>query len=198
MGGEPITKDSQDLLDLFVKRSSIKGQITKFKNYLSNAIAKETLTSIELAELTIRLSKFESLSNRFDDLQNQIEVSMSEMTSSNHITKNLRALSTLGQPTNKWDVLIIHIMSAKLDNHTLLKWEECRGAFDDVPNLEQFYKFLVNRADVLESINRNSNKSTQCTTPKTTASNSNNNRANTNSYACSSDRDEESAPSPRI
>lgn len=56
MGGETIAKDSQALLDLFVKRSSIKGQITKFRNYLTHIVAKETLTSIELAELTLKLS----------------------------------------------------------------------------------------------------------------------------------------------
>lgn len=54
MGGEASTKD---LLDLFVKRSSIKGQITKFKNYLNNLLTKETLTSTELAELTLKLGK---------------------------------------------------------------------------------------------------------------------------------------------
>lgn len=361
MGGETSAKDSQDLLDLFVKRSSIKGQITKFRNYLTQTSSKETLTSLELAELTLRLSKFESLSNRFDDLQTQIEVlnrsdltnevderddieqlfitnivsaqsiikqhnaskhdesnykdlnsSQSsaqcnidhhdvlgfklpqiqiakfdgsyfrwlefrdtflslihnneriapihkfhylmsyltgdpariitnfEVSSSNyksawqllcsrydnkrqlinhhlnsllniqqtvresdrslrfmvdHITKNLRALSSLGQPTDKWDVLIIHIMSSKLDSHTLLKWEECRGVLDDVPNLEQFYKFLINRADVLESINRNSYKSMHS---KFTTSNINKgqDKPYTKSFACTSN--ETTAPANLI
>lgn len=370
MGGEAGTRDSQVLTDLVVKRSSIKGQITKFKNYLTYAKSKETLSSIELAELTLKLGKFETLSNRFDDLQSQIEVSNSdnlsneiderddieqlfisniacaqniiqkynsskhdesvykelhnssqsssaqchvdhreqlgfklpqiqiakfdgsyfrwlefrdtfvslihnseriasihkfhylisyltgdaariisnlEVSSANynnawkllcdrydnkrqlinhhlnsllsiqpatresdrslrfmvdHITKNLRALSSLGQPTNQWDVLIIHIMSSKLDNHTLLKWEECRSALDDVPNLKQFYKFLIGRADVLESINRNSNKSTQPTqrtvstqpTQRAVSTNPNNNRAPTKSFACSSDEGTASSP----
>lgn len=368
MGGETTTiqstKDSfkESLSDLVVKRSSIKGQITKFKNFLTYIKSKDSLTSIELAELTLRLGKFESLSNRFDDLQSQIEVANSgnlssevderddieqsfisniasaqniiqrynsskhdesnykdlnssqlssaqcnvdhheplgfklpqiqiakfdgsyfrwlefrdtfvslihnseriasihkfhylisyltgdaariianlEVSSANyddawkllcdrydnkrqlinhhlnsllgiqpatresdrslrfmvdHITKNLRALSSLGQPTDQWDILIIHIMSSKLDNHTLLKWEECRSSLTDVPTLKQFYKFLTDRADVLESINRNSNKSIQ--TPQRTAStqpnqrtvstNPNNNRVQTKSFASSSD-----------
>lgn len=67
-------REVQDLQELIIKRSSIKGQITKFKNYLTNLLSKDTVTRIEIAELTLKLSKFESLSVRFDDLQNQIEV----------------------------------------------------------------------------------------------------------------------------
>ncbi|XP_061721887.1 uncharacterized protein LOC133528515 [Cydia pomonella] len=51
------------------------------------------------------------------------------------------------------------MLSSKLDSNTLLKWEEYRNNLDsDVPTLEQFYKFMIDRADVLESLNRN-NKS---------------------------------------
>ncbi|CAH2093489.1 unnamed protein product [Euphydryas editha] len=55
MGGETSAKDFQNLIDLTVKRSSIKGQITKFKNYISQLVSKTTLTPIELAELSLRL-----------------------------------------------------------------------------------------------------------------------------------------------
>ncbi|XP_013161370.1 PREDICTED: uncharacterized protein LOC106113183, partial [Papilio xuthus] len=73
-----------------------------------------------------------------------------------HVTKNLRALTSLGQPTDKWDVLIIFMLSSKLDINTLSKWEEYRNNLEgDVPTLEQFYKFMIDRADVLESLNRN-------------------------------------------
>lgn len=59
--------------ELSLRRSSIKGQITKFKNYIST-LGSVQLSSIELVELSLKLSKFESLSIKFDDLQTEIEV----------------------------------------------------------------------------------------------------------------------------
>ncbi|XP_059053595.1 uncharacterized protein LOC131847882 [Achroia grisella] len=345
---------SSDLQDLMVKRSSIKGQITKFKNYIVSISCKEILTPLEFSELTIKLSRFESLSSRFDTLQNRIEVLNSsnldseiderddmeqlfvtntavaqsiiqkhqqnnhrddsnykdlnstqmsspagqhelgfkiphvqiakydgtyfrwlefkdtflsiihnneriapihkfyyltsylegdaarvisnlEVSSNNyetawnllcerydnkrqlikhhldsllnlqnivresdkalrflvdHVTKNLRALGNLGQPTDKWDILIIHIMSSKLDNNTLRKWEEWRGTLDDIPNLKQFSKFLIDRADVLESLSRSSTSNKFISLPK--GSNSKFERPHIKSFACTN---EVSAPS---
>lgn len=310
---------SSNLKSLITKRSSIKGQITKFKNYISKITEQSKLTSIEFAELSLKLGRFESLSAKFDELQSQIEllnsdsleeelderehieqelilctamaksliesqnevkmveqeqkrrqsllqdaqcsfdlsdsiklpqlqiakfdgsyfrwlefrdtfrniihnnhripmiqkfhyllsylegdavriVSNIEVSSANylnawqllldrydnkkllinhhlkslfnvqqftresesslrylvdHVTKNLRALSNLGQPTDRWDTLIIFMLSSKLDSHTLIKWEEYRSCYDDYPTLDQFNKFLITRADILESLNRN-------------------------------------------
>lgn len=79
-----------------------------------------------------------------------------------HVTKNLRALASLGQPTTSWDVLIIFMLSSKLDSHTLIKWEEHHNTIiteeTPAPTLKQFFEFLKDRANVLESLNRN-NKS---------------------------------------
>ncbi|XP_047032656.1 uncharacterized protein LOC124639368 [Helicoverpa zea] len=74
-----------------------------------------------------------------------------------HVTKNLRALANLGRPTDKWDDIIIFLMTSKLDSHSLMKWEELQNTFDsadDLPTLIQFHKFLTDRAGVLEAINR--------------------------------------------
>lgn len=316
MALEAGVKSTLSLKELLARRSSIKGQITKFKNYIDKVTKSADLSNMELAELTLKLSKFEGLSTKFDDLQTEIEVlnvqniqveldereriehdiiqliaisktliqeynqaldnenskrrqsmanadtdhqqvnfklpqiqvskfdgsyfrwlefrdtflslvhkndriadihkfhyllsylegdaariiSNLEVSSSNykeawkllcerydnkrilinhhldslfnvqtltresekslrflvdHVTKNLRALSSLGQPTDHWDLLIIYILSSKLDNRTIVKWEEYRNTLNDVPSLEQFNKFLIDRADVLESLNRN-------------------------------------------
>ena len=88
-----------------------------------------------------------------DKMNRQCEKSLRFLV--DHITKNLRALSGLGQPTDKWDVLIIYMVSSKLDNQTIMKWEEYRNTLQNVPTLEQFNKFLIDRADVLEALNRN-------------------------------------------
>lgn len=312
---DPEISNKESLKDLLVKRSSIKGQITKFKNYIDKISRSTDITSLEMAEVTLRLAKFETLSTKFDNLQTEIEVmnaqsiqleiderdrieseiiqnvaaaksliaeynrmnnegenrrestssafpvsdqrelgfklpqiqiskfdgshfrwldfrdtfsslvhnnkqisdvhkfhylisylegdaarivSNLEVSSSNykeawqlllnrfdnkrilinhhldslfnlqiqresekslrflvdHVTKNLRALASLEQKTDHWDVLIIYMLSSKLDSRTLLKWEEHRNTLDDVPSLEQFKKFLIDRADVLESLNR--------------------------------------------
>lgn len=49
------TLEGKHFKTLLTKRSSIKGQITKFKNYL-NKITKQDimLTAVEFAELTLR------------------------------------------------------------------------------------------------------------------------------------------------
>ncbi|XP_047027916.1 uncharacterized protein LOC124635998 [Helicoverpa zea] len=69
---KPASKSS--LKELFVKRSSIKGQITKFKNYLDKVCSLKEISTIELAELDLKLQKFQGLSTRFDNIQNEIEV----------------------------------------------------------------------------------------------------------------------------
>lgn len=67
------------------------------------------------------------------------------------VSKNLRALDTLGLPTDQWDVLVIFMMSSKLDVTTNRKWEEHKGTLSDLPTLLEFNTFLRNRADVLET-----------------------------------------------
>ncbi|KAJ8724480.1 hypothetical protein PYW08_015954 [Mythimna loreyi] len=313
-------ESKQRYKELVTKRASAKGQITKFKNYLNNISKEDELSDIQLTELTLKLAKFEALSVRVDELQNDIEVlnpdnidaeiderdniekdiivniataknllemfsrkneseqrrnsvhnascctddhhsiglrlpqiqiakfngeyfrwlefrdtfeslihnndriseinkfyylnsylegnaarivSNLEVSSKNyaeawkllcqrynnnrilinhhlnsllnikplprdsekslrflvdHITKNLRALASLGQPTDNWDVLIIFLLSAKLDSQTLLKWEEHRNSIaSESPSLDQFCKFIINRANVLEATNRCNN-----------------------------------------
>lgn len=68
------------------------------------------------------------------------------------ISKNLQALKTLGECTDKWDTLIIYMATTKLDNATARRWEEFRNDIKDSPTLNDFFKFLRNRADVLETV----------------------------------------------
>lgn len=43
------------------------------------------------------------------------------------ISKNLRALESLGEPVSHWDTLVIYIVTHKLDAKTYREWEECKG-----------------------------------------------------------------------
>ncbi|XP_063636012.1 uncharacterized protein LOC134806617 [Cydia splendana] len=101
--------------------------------------------------------------------------------------KNLRALSTLDEPTQHWDTLIIHMMSEKLDSVTHRAWEEHRNKLTDPPSLEVFITFLSNRADLLETLQESKGKNYKTANKNTSNlcidSNNNNssfNKKNTN------------------
>ncbi|KAH9631923.1 hypothetical protein HF086_000260 [Spodoptera exigua] len=51
-------------------------------------------------------------------------------------------------------------MSTKLDSVTLSKWEEHKNSFTDYPSLDEFIKFIRNRADILETMFVNKNDKT--------------------------------------
>ncbi|CAG9132562.1 unnamed protein product [Plutella xylostella] len=68
------------------------------------------------------------------------------------MNKNLRALKSLKLPTDHWDILIIHLVCSKLDRQTARQWEECRNTLKDLPSIEDFNRFLNNRADLLETL----------------------------------------------
>ncbi|XP_061724952.1 uncharacterized protein LOC133530899 isoform X1 [Cydia pomonella] len=68
------------------------------------------------------------------------------------VNKNLRALKTLNLPTEHWDILIIHMVTSKLDSATLRDWETERNNIKKLPTLTEFTTFLRNRADLLETM----------------------------------------------
>lgn len=108
--------------------------------------------------------------------------------------KNLRALSTLDQPTQYWDTLIIHIMSEKLDSVTHRVWEEHRNTLIDPPTLNTFITFLSSRADLLETLQGSklnkiepykTNTNLLIASNKNNLSqNKNNNKTNKKSFSC--------------
>ncbi|XP_073949686.1 uncharacterized protein [Choristoneura fumiferana] len=75
--------------------------------------------------------------------------------------KNLRGLTTLGQPTDHWDTLIIYMMSTKLDSVTSREWEEHRNSLKETPTLENFTTFICNRADLLETLEEGKSSQTK-------------------------------------
>lgn len=61
-------------------------------------------------------------------------------------------LHVLGQPTNSWDAVLLHLITSKLDRNTHKEWERSLDG-TDMPSIDNFWKFLKNRCHVLESIN---------------------------------------------
>ncbi|CAK1591458.1 unnamed protein product [Parnassius mnemosyne] len=67
----------------------------------------------------------------------------------------LNALNNLGINVSTWDVIIIHIVSFKLDNETRKQWELSVGNNDssnDLPTFNQFKAFIENRFRALECL----------------------------------------------
>lgn len=74
------------------------------------------------------------------------------------VNRNLRALKKLNLPTEHWDVLLIQIISNKLDTVTSHKWESYRNRLKDLPTLKMFNDFLKDRADFLDTMENNNKK----------------------------------------
>ncbi|KAJ8716672.1 hypothetical protein PYW07_003299 [Mythimna separata] len=68
------------------------------------------------------------------------------------VNRNLRALKKLNLPTEHWDILLIQIISNKLDTDTSVKWESYRNKLKELPTLKIFNDFLKDRADFLETM----------------------------------------------
>ncbi|KAJ0183500.1 hypothetical protein K1T71_001476 [Dendrolimus kikuchii] len=73
----PRNVESDDLRDLIKKRGIIKGKFTLFVKYVQT-LDKTKITELQKAELNERLLKSESLFDKFSDIQDEIELNMSE------------------------------------------------------------------------------------------------------------------------
>lgn len=74
-----------------------------------------------------------------------------------NFNKNLRALTSLGQPTQTWDTLLIYILSTKLDPNTKRKFEQIISKKDE-PKISDLTEFLAEQCNILESVdNKSSN-----------------------------------------
>lgn len=86
------------------------------------------------------------------------------------VNRNLRALKTIGEPTDSWDTLIIYLVSTKLDSATEKEWENHKGSLasrsEGSFKLTDLLSFLKNRADMLEMISVNHIKSTNVAKPR--------------------------------
>ncbi|CAG5010856.1 unnamed protein product [Parnassius apollo] len=68
-----------------------------------------------------------------------------------NLSKHLRTLNKLSVNTENWDVILIFLLSSKLDKFLHRKWEEKTNS-RELPNLQDFKSFLRAQADLLESL----------------------------------------------
>ncbi|KAL0853130.1 hypothetical protein ABMA27_012894 [Loxostege sticticalis] len=66
------------------------------------------------------------------------------------VRQQLHALKNLAQPVEKWDMLLISVLSRKLDNYTNRAYHLDRPSTDNLPTMDEFLTFLEKRAIGLE------------------------------------------------
>jgi hypothetical protein len=64
---------------------------------------------------------------------------------------HLRALNVLNQPIDKWDILLVYIITSKLDSETIKEWHKGLE-YNEIPTWKKLSDFLQCRARTLESI----------------------------------------------
>ncbi|EFN64615.1 hypothetical protein EAG_16165, partial [Camponotus floridanus] len=68
--------------------------------------------------------------------------------------KHVRALKKLGQPTDQWSTILVHLMTAKFDNITKRDWES-KTSSKEIATYDQFIEFTKSRCVMLETMHLN-------------------------------------------
>nr|CAI5866801.1 unnamed protein product [Callosobruchus analis] len=146
-----------DIEHLVKKRGILKGKLTHFEKYIDTLeldISSNTvIDKIRITELQQRTERFNKVLDDFEEIQNEIEYL------TDNLSKHLTILRQLGEPTDSWSTLIIYIASNKLDPQTAQEWQ--KQQFDsERPTTNDFNEFLKSRADLLETLEHNSQSCT--------------------------------------
>lgn len=75
----------------------------------------------------------------------------------NNTLKHVRALNTLGEPTQHWDSILIYLISSKLDYASKRDWEKLKVDLTEKPTLNDFINYVMKKCQMLETIS-SSNK----------------------------------------
>ncbi|XP_046382360.1 uncharacterized protein LOC124153308 [Ischnura elegans] len=68
-----------------------------------------------------------------------------------HFNKHLRALQAMGQPTDSWDALLIHLITSKIGLKLHQDWEASLPR-DEMPSVARLLSFLQEKSDVMETV----------------------------------------------
>lgn len=162
-----------DTFDSLIHKNKQINDIQKF-HYLKSTLVGEPLQIISGLEATTANYQvaWTLLCERYDNkrllvhnhiksifnlksIANESSIQLRQLI--DNINKHMRALKSLGQPTEHWDTLIIFQISSKLDSETSRQWEAHRSE-NEVPTLQNIISFLKDRADLLETLASNNPK----------------------------------------
>ncbi|KAK9739423.1 Protein of unknown function (DUF1759) [Popillia japonica] len=141
--------------------------------YLQASLQGEALNvvrSLEISNNTYEVA-WNLLKRRYDNKKLMISThikaifNITEITKESHaalrnlcdsLQKHLRALEMLKQPVKMWDLILLHIMSTKLDYNTNKEWETLisKKGEDDMPTVNELIEFLHQRCRLLETIQK--------------------------------------------
>ena len=159
----------RDTFQSLINDNNSIAPINKF-HYLRNSLSGSASTVIRSIEFTAKSYEYawKALCDRYNNDNILVNNHFHALISINplqresfkalrylidQVHKNLNALNNLNIPTKGWDPLVIYLVAAKLDPHTSRKWEEYKGHLSHHASLEEFSKFIENRANVLETAN---------------------------------------------
>lgn len=141
-------------------------------HYLRSCLSDEAAQIIQALETTNQNYEvaWKLLTERFDNRRRIIQSHIRELFEIQRITKessiqlrslidnalrHLRALKALGQPTESWDAMLLHLITTKLDRYSHKEWEKSIDG-TMLPALDDLFKFLQNRCHVLETVQQES------------------------------------------
>ncbi|XP_051167644.1 uncharacterized protein LOC127285590 [Leptopilina boulardi] len=158
--------------------------------YLKACLKSEAAEVIDSLEITAENYKvaWDALNQRYDNqrvivdshVKSLFEISCNLKNSSirgllDNLQKRMRALDALLTPNAQRDIMLIYLVKSNLNNHNREKWEESLIS-TRVPTMDDFTRFLEQRAIIESShLNQNQNSSQKC------ASNKNGNKSQSNS-----------------
>ncbi|XP_073960059.1 uncharacterized protein [Choristoneura fumiferana] len=155
----------RDTFDALINQSNLK-PMQRFK-YLRGCLrdgALEVISALDYSEEGYAIA-WQLLCERFNNprylvnnhLRALLNVNMVYNTApalrhlSDNISKHLRSLRSLQVSTEGWDVLLIFLLTPKLEKNIQRKWEE-KITSRELPTLQDFKMFLRKQADILEAI----------------------------------------------
>nr|XP_037868702.1 uncharacterized protein LOC119628871 [Bombyx mori] len=183
----------RDTFSSLIHNSPDMDNIQKF-HYLRSSLTGNALQVIKLLEFSAEnyVIAWDLLQNRYNNnrllVHNHVKALFSMQVINKEssalirklidgVLRNIRALKTLGEPTDMWDTLIVYIMVSKLDASTEREWELHKSDIQKSESnskltLSHLIKFLRDKADVLETIKVSHTKPAPATNIKIQSSNS--------------------------
>ena len=157
----------KETFESLIHQNNSLNEIQKF-HYLRASLGDNAIKVIQSLEFSAKnyLEAWDLLCKRFDNsrllVNNHLKsiVNLESLTRESviglrnmidSVNKHLRALKSLGLPTEHWDAWLIYLISIKLDKGTSRGWEQHYNG-KELPKFDAFLNFLSNRADFLETL----------------------------------------------